>query len=522
MDSSNQGQNAGHGQGQQQANQPQAAATPQQRAALQAMMQQDPYKGFLKPDQFTLTNFPIFSQQQLDQYRSGFRGFWDTLVRNPRESQLHQVAVNRLGEASRKIMQIRKDEMAKQQQRGQVAQNQSARQVPNTANGTVPPQNGAQIPTSQSQPQAQLQQTQNSQAGNQSAQAGKIPGQSGANPSSHPPDGQMPADRQNWALPAHINEGTEQARNYRAETTRRYGDAINKYHEANNKLKNVERLLEQAKSSGDDTTQATKNLNEQKAGLQTIANEARSFAQRLLNIDSANKEAHESAARGNVAGQNGQQPGNAASNNNLNQTRPVPGTLPNSGNAQFSRPPGSGAGPQVNPQGLHQANAGLNIPGRQAPNMPNVGNQSQHTGSGDAPAFGYTPQQAVALSRSRESQQSPTGQTPQTAQAFQQDRQTQQGDVDQRRPGQPISKGWQPQPPTPVSMGQARPTLSGPGSGPLGAMGQPAIQKQDTFLLQGPGDRVLDKKKLDELVRQVCGADAAEGDALLPEVEEVR
>jgi transcription initiation factor TFIID subunit 12 len=81
-----------------------------------------------------------------------------------------------------------------------------------------------------------------------------------------------------------------------------------------------------------------------------------------------------------------------------------------------------------------------------------------------------------------------------------------------------FNKGWTPQTPQPVSMGAARPTLTGPQSGPMGMMGQPAIQKQPPFLLQGQGDRVLDKKKLDELVRQVTGGS---GEGLQPEVEEV-
>ena len=82
----------------------------------------------------------------------------------------------------------------------------------------------------------------------------------------------------------------------------------------------------------------------------------------------------------------------------------------------------------------------------------------------------------------------------------------------------PLNKSWVPTTPTPVNMAAARPTLTGPNSGPMGMMGQPAIQKQPPFLLQGPGDRVLDKKKLDELVRQVTGGS---GEGLHTEVEEV-
>jgi transcription initiation factor TFIID subunit 12 len=60
--------------------------------------------------------------------------------------------------------------------------------------------------------------------------------------------------------------------------------------------------------------------------------------------------------------------------------------------------------------------------------------------------------------------------------------------------------------------------MTGINSGPSGVMGQPAIQKQPPFLLQGTGERVLDKKKLDELVRQVTGGS---GEGLGAEVEEV-
>lgn len=84
----------------------------------------------------------------------------------------------------------------------------------------------------------------------------------------------------------------------------------------------------------------------------------------------------------------------------------------------------------------------------------------------------------------------------------------------------PINKSFVPVPPQPVSMGPSRPTLIGNSSGAMGMIGQPAIQKTPTYLLQGPGNRVLDKKKLDELVRQVTGG--GEGsDSLQPDVEEV-
>jgi len=68
-------------------------------------------------------------------------------------------------------------------------------------------------------------------------------------------------------------------------------------------------------------------------------------------------------------------------------------------------------------------------------------------------------------------------------------------------------------PPQPVMTGPNRPTMANGG-----ASSQPIIAKQPTFTLEGDGNsRVLSKKKLDELVRQVTGG----AETVTPEVEEV-
>lgn len=67
-----------------------------------------------------------------------------------------------------------------------------------------------------------------------------------------------------------------------------------------------------------------------------------------------------------------------------------------------------------------------------------------------------------------------------------------------------------------------RPTMN-QGSGIMGpAMHQPVVQKIPAYNNEAEGDRVLSKKKLDELVRQVCGgvSDGQESNVLTPEVEE--
>lgn len=92
-------------------------------------------------------------------------------------------------------------------------------------------------------------------------------------------------------------------------------------------------------------------------------------------------------------------------------------------------------------------------------------------------------------------------------------------------PRMPIPKDLKVTPPQPVPMGLARPTLTGgPTNGAMGPMGQPAIQKHPGYVLEGDGERVLSKKKLEELVRQVTGGsgvESEEGEALSAEVEEV-
>lgn len=85
-------------------------------------------------------------------------------------------------------------------------------------------------------------------------------------------------------------------------------------------------------------------------------------------------------------------------------------------------------------------------------------------------------------------------------------------------PKMPIPRHLNVASPSAVHMGQARPTMQGPTNGAPGPMGQPVIPRPPPFQLEGEGDRVLSKRKLDELVRQVTGGSE---EALTPEVEEV-
>lgn len=83
-------------------------------------------------------------------------------------------------------------------------------------------------------------------------------------------------------------------------------------------------------------------------------------------------------------------------------------------------------------------------------------------------------------------------------------------------------------PPQPVSANvggvtPGRPTYTQGGGGTGGVMGQPVLPKIPVVQMEGEGERVLNRKKLDDLVRQVCGgqAEGQEGNGLTPDVEEV-
>jgi transcription initiation factor TFIID subunit 12 len=76
--------------------------------------------------------------------------------------------------------------------------------------------------------------------------------------------------------------------------------------------------------------------------------------------------------------------------------------------------------------------------------------------------------------------------------------------------------------PMPVQVAPGRPTLSGgPSNAGNGVLSQPVLARTPGYNMEGEGDRVLSKKKLDELVRQVTGGGQGEKEGLAPDVEEV-
>ncbi|KAK2595537.1 26S proteasome non-ATPase regulatory subunit [Conoideocrella luteorostrata] len=166
-----------------------------------------------------------------------------------------------------------------------------------------------------------------------------------------------------------------------------------------------------------------------------------------------------------------------------------------------------------------------------------LANQRAASTPGSAPALGQQPASSAAVAVGGVNQGAVAPGAVQQQQQQQQQQQNQQGHP-HAHPTQ-TQTGFQAKMPIPkqlpekvttvpqgvtlgggVSVG--RPTMS-QGSGTLGGvMNQPAVTRIPAYSHDAEGDHVLSKKKLDELVRQVCGGsgDSQDGNLLTPEVEE--
>ena len=174
--------------------------------------------------------------------------------------------------------------------------------------------------------------------------------------------------------------------------------------------------------------------------------------------------------------------------------------------------------PQLNPNSVSHSHPPLNInttsgPQNQQNNSPRVAPSQPSTMPHEPVPLSHSA--AVDAARSY-AHPNMSQQTPQSASASDQRNQNNHAKM-------PIPKDLNLAPIQPVSMGPSRPTLT---NGPIamGPMGQPAIQRHPGYVLEGEGERVLSKKKLEELVRQVTGGTGGEGEeseGLNAEVEEV-
>ena len=505
----------------------------------------------IKPDQVSkITVLPEGPTRQ--KYYQGVTGLWATLQTKPPDSPEYMEAHQKLAGVTsqiRNLMQQKKQQDATQQNTGR------------------PPSSGQQgqhnPPTVQ---QPQLGQVQSQQAQSTQPAAPAVANQPRSQFS------QRVIDKVKgfpFVVPPNIQaQGPQNAAKHLSETRMKYANALQRYETAVEKLGGMEKMVRDRQSQGRPLTPAEEQQYlEQRRRFEATREEARAFLEKFQETQNQIKLSlgQSQAGTGTSAGsehmkressQNGglpattqqEQPSQAhtvssaldAARNQGNQGGSSGMSPPHAGQTNQStvnQPPNSHPSIQSQPQhnqtqhNQHQQNIkNESRPQDQTFSSPHPNAPAQNQPEGQAFPLSHEAamQQARSYSNPNINAQYPQNH-PQSA-SHSHPPHNPNASNNNNREHPPNSHSKLPIPPTlnvphpqPVSMGQSRPTLT---NGPhvAGPIGQPAIQKHPGYVLEGEGERVLSKKKLEELVRQVTGATGSEGDegeTLTAEVEEV-
>ncbi|KAI9787619.1 MAG: Transcription initiation factor TFIID subunit 12 [Geoglossum umbratile] len=472
---------------------------------------------------------PHLNAQQKESYEDGVKKLWDTINSNPPESPEHQTARKKLEHAGATIKAALKRWQQQQANMNQVKQ-----------------EGGRHVGQMQQQQPQQQQQSQGMR-GPPSTQAQLAP-----------QIAQHVAQFQ-FILPPNIPPDTPESQKWLTEAKLRYGQALQRQEVAKQAVSTLEQRRQVAAEAKPLSQEEQMDLQQKKAALMKSYQDAKGFVDmfRKQQIDFRNQA--QQRTQGAAAPQIGQGvnpgAGTGSGNRGPQQTPPttaqhasqqLPNPVPNSHtvnatiesvrNQSAATASPSSAGPQSQPgQGPHhQQPAQGQAPQGQA-RTPSVGgapgNLQQQTGTQqrDSPQSAQPPQSATqtgpprplshqaAMEQAQRNYANGSSSTP-TSTSHPHSHPTPR---DITTPKMPIPKNLTIPLPTPVSMGPARPTLAGGPSGTNNVMGQPALSRHPGYTLEGEGERVLSKKKLDELVRQVTGGgEGREGEGLSAEVEE--
>ncbi|KAI9772059.1 MAG: Transcription initiation factor TFIID subunit 12 [Geoglossum simile] len=471
-----------------------------------------------------IKSLPYLTAQQKESYEDGLKKLWDTINSNPPESAEHQTASKKLEHAGLTI----KTALKRWQQ----------------ANMNQGKQEGGRHTGQMQQPQPQQQQQNQGMRG--------------------PPSGQVQLTPQvaqhiaqfQFILPPNMPPDTPESQKWLSEAKLRYGQALQRQDAAKQAITSLEQRRQAAAEAKPLSQEEQMELQHKKATLVKGYTDARKFVEVFRKQQSEFRNQAQQRTQGAAATQIGQggNPGASAGSVNRGPQQTPPATAQHPGQQ-----------PQIPPNTVPTVNA----PIESVRNQPSTtvspssaGPQSQ-SGQGPQSAQGQPPQgqartPSVGGAPGNPQQQTVTQQrdSPQSAQPTQSATQTgpprplsHQAAMEQAQrnyangsastpnannhphshptprdittPKMPIPKNLTTSLPTPVSMGPARPTLAGGPSGTNNVMGQPALSRHPGYALEGEGERVLSKKKLDELVRQVTGGgEGREGEGLSAEVEE--
>ena len=479
-----------------------------------------------------IPKLPYFPEHQKEKYIEGIKKLWDTIESSPPGSEPYQTAYKKLIEVTMniraKMNKSRQDAMALQAANG----------------GQQGPPPDARLPA------------QHMQSGNQ--------------PQSQGPFSekviQKVRELEIQAPPLVIaTEGPERAKQWVKDTQNKYAQQLKTLEEAMNKLGEIKQIFTQRQNSERPLNeQELRGLQGQQTQVELIQKQAKEQISKFVNSQRALKERQaqsKSANPENTAFDQSRAPNaqpvkqepnqgigglpqvsqeplgqphtvSSALDAARNQSNPGPPSATSPQNNGQPRPPMNQppiSRPQPNQMPNPIVHPPLNINTNSRP--PEQQHNSPHVAPPHSSAMPSNTQEPVPLSHQAAMEQArsyshPNIQqsTPQSTHGHPTQDPRNQRDPQNNHAKMPIPKDLNLQPTQPVSMGPSRPTLT---NGPvaMGPMGQPAIQRHPGFVLEGEGERVLSKKKLEELVRQVTGGtggEGEEGEGLTAEVEEVK
>lgn len=462
-----------------------AQAAPQQQASL------------IRPEQ--VSRLPQLTPQQKQQYEQAVRKFWEVMNSTPQGEPRYNEAFTKLVSTSQTLMQGMKNFQIAAKRRQQAAQ-QAAQGVQAGQAGQPGPGQMPQQPQ-QPQPANNVQFTQLL------------------------PDIQDKVNSLTFFYPPAMIEGTKQAEDWLREAKGRYGQALQRLQIATQKMNDLKQQVAQRQ-------QQNNPLN---------ASEQEGFRSKVQQCQKAITESQNfmEKFRAQQSDFRAQQPQHQYQKQQQAQQ----------GSSGEAQPPSSAGGMQQTPQGppaysisaavtaarSQQAQAGTgqtgspsNINGPQPPN-PAASATPIKAESQEQSVFA-TQQQPGALNNSLPQSAGPR--PPSQPQALQQHASQQNIHAHPlsanlntaKAPTQAITKHLQVQDPRAVQMPPSRPTLTGgAGVGLPGQLGQPAIATLPGYVLETSEDgRVLSKKKLNELLREVVGPGPdGEEQYLTPDAEEV-
>ncbi|CZT00181.1 related to general RNA polymerase II transcription factor TAF12 [Rhynchosporium graminicola] len=570
IDTMNNGQQAGPpAQGQPAGAQPQPQPQQQQQRKIP----------LFKPEQ--MRNLPEpFTAEERTKWEQGLRSLWNLIESNGSETQQHLEAKRKLMDFSRTLAgKLQAAGKAKAQQQAQPGQSGQPGQPGKSGQPGQSGQSGVQgqqqqpqsaaapQPTTQGQPQQNVGQGSENVGGStspaQQRQQPKISQKLMEHVNSFP-----------YSLPPNLTLGTAEATKWLGESKNKYVKALMNMESLAGRISQLDAFISKRKEDGKPLSpEEEKDFKEKREAANKSHTDAKnfveSFRQQQQQFRSAN--AH-SQAQGQAAGSsNVPRPGPNASNGGQPPARPQmnPQQVPNptqTVNAAIEAARNQQAGgPRPMPQ-VQQPNSQMvqpQMPGQSAPSstgqMPNIkqeaglppqintaitqmqGNQrpmQTNSPQSAVPRSAGIPQSATSQGQQQQQIPQPLSQSDAFQSAARSYSNTATANVmGHSHPTAPRSEAnvitnKMPIPkhlperatqlPTQVQMQQARPTYTGGPSNGGSVISQPVIPKVPAYSMEGEGDHVLSKKKLDELVRQVTGGGQGldSGEGLTPDVEE--